>query len=56
MLIFAGIGLGMAAMPNLIIGAVPRGRSGEGTGINALVRSVGSSLGSQVVASCSPPA
>ncbi|MEU5885147.1 MFS transporter [Spirillospora sp. NPDC047279] len=50
MLVFAGIGLGMAAMPNLIIDAVPREKTGEGTGVNALVRSVGSSLGSQVVA------
>jgi MFS family permease len=45
-----GIGLAFAAMPNLIIDAVPPHQTGEATGINALVRSVGSSLGSQVSA------
>lgn len=43
-----GIGLAFAAMPNLIVEAVPRSRTGEATGFNTLVRSVGSSLGSQV--------
>src|SRR5205823_5893492 len=47
---FAGIGLGFAAMPNLIVDAVPQAQTGEATGFNALVRSVGSSLGSQVSA------
>jgi EmrB/QacA subfamily drug resistance transporter len=46
----SGIGLAFAAMPNLIIEAVPPHRTGESTGVNALVRSVGSSLGSQVSA------
>jgi EmrB/QacA subfamily drug resistance transporter len=46
----AGIGLAFAAMPNLIIEAVPPTQTGEATGFNALVRSVGSSLGSQVSA------
>jgi EmrB/QacA subfamily drug resistance transporter len=46
----AGIGLAFAAMPNLIIEAVPAHQTGEATGFNALVRSVGSSLGSQVSA------
>ena len=45
-----GIGLAFAAMPNLIIDAVPPGKTGEATGFNALVRSVGASLGSQVSA------
>jgi MFS family permease len=45
-----GIGLAFAAMPNLIIEAVPPRQTGEATGFNALVRSVGSSLGSQVSA------
>lgn len=48
---FAGIGLSFAAMPNLIVDAVPQHQTGEATGFNALVRSVGSSLGSQVSAS-----
>jgi EmrB/QacA subfamily drug resistance transporter len=47
---FAGIGLAFAAMPNLIVDAVPQEKTGEATGFNALVRSVGSSLGSQVSA------
>jgi EmrB/QacA subfamily drug resistance transporter len=45
-----GIGLAYAAMPNLIVDAVPREQTGEATGFNAVVRSVGSSLGSQVTA------
>jgi MFS family permease len=45
---FAGIGLAFSAMPNLIVDAVPPAETGEATGFNALVRSVGSSLGSQV--------
>jgi EmrB/QacA subfamily drug resistance transporter len=49
-LMSAGIGLAFAAMPNLIIEAVPLHQTGEATGFNALVRSVGSSLGSQVSA------
>jgi EmrB/QacA subfamily drug resistance transporter len=46
----SGIGFAFAAMPNLIIEAVPPAQTGEATGFNALVRSVGSSLGSQVAA------
>jgi EmrB/QacA subfamily drug resistance transporter len=46
----SGIGLAFAAMPNLILEAVPLHQTGEVTGFNALVRSVGSSLGSQVSA------
>ncbi|MGA7434988.1 MAG: MFS transporter [Solirubrobacterales bacterium] len=46
-----GVGLAFAAMPNLIMESVPASRTGEATGFNALIRSVGSSLGSQVVAS-----
>ncbi|MCX4098486.1 MFS transporter [Nocardia sp. alder85J] len=48
--VFGGIGLGMAAVPNLIVGAVPPDATGQATGVNALVRSVGSSIGSQVAA------
>ena len=44
-----GIGLAFAAMPNLIVDAVPQEQTGEATGFNALVRSVGSSLGAQAV-------
>ena len=45
-LVFAGIGMAFAAMPNLIVDAVPATQTGEATGVNALIRSVGSSLGS----------
>jgi EmrB/QacA subfamily drug resistance transporter len=50
MVVFTGIGLSMAAIPNLIVRAVPPEMTGQATGVNALVRSIGSSLGSQVVA------
>jgi EmrB/QacA subfamily drug resistance transporter len=49
-LMSGGIGLAFAAMPNLIMDAVPPEQTGEATGFNALVRSVGASLGSQVSA------
>ena len=45
-----GIGLAFAAMPNLIMEAVPPEETGQATGVNTLVRSVGASLGSQVSA------
>ncbi|MGW0711642.1 MFS transporter [Streptomyces sp. NPDC002643] len=50
MVVFTGIGLAFAAMPNLIVDAVEAGKTGEATGVNALIRSVGSSLGSQMIA------
>jgi EmrB/QacA subfamily drug resistance transporter len=50
-LLFAGIGLAFTAMPNLIIDAVPADRTGEATGVNTLVRSIGMALGTQIVAS-----
>lgn len=45
-----GIGLAFAAMPNLIVAAVPAERTGEATGFNTVMRSVGSSIGSQIAA------
>ncbi|MDQ1065229.1 MFS transporter [Streptomyces canus] len=48
--LFTGLGLSFAAIPNLVVDAVPATKTGEATGLNALVRSVGSSLGTQVVA------
>jgi MFS family permease len=51
LLLFVGIGMAFAAMPNSVIDAVPADKTGEATGVNALVRAVGSSLGSQVTAS-----
>ena len=49
-LMSTGIGLAFSAMPNLIVGAVPPTQTGEAIGFNALVRSVGASLGTQVSA------
>jgi EmrB/QacA subfamily drug resistance transporter len=49
-LISTGIAFAFAAMPNLILSAVPSSQSGQATGFNAVVRSVGSSVGSQVTA------
>jgi EmrB/QacA subfamily drug resistance transporter len=46
----AGIGLAFAAMPNAIIGAVPADHTGEATGVNAIARTVGSSVGTAVIA------
>ena len=46
----AGIGFAFAAMPNLILAAVPASQTGQATGFNAVVRSVGSSVGTQVAA------
>ena len=45
-----GIGLSFAAVSNLIVEAVPRENTGEATGINAIMRTVGGAIGSQVAA------
>ena len=45
-----GIGMSFAAVSNLIVEAVPRENTGEATGINAIMRTVGGALGSQVAA------
>ncbi|WP_187369071.1 MFS transporter [Baekduia soli] len=45
-----GVGLGYAALPNLIIDAVPRSETGEATGVNTVMRGIGAALGGQVVA------
>lgn len=49
-LIGAGIGIAYAAMPALIMGAVPLTETAAANGLNALMRSVGTSLSSAVVA------
>ena len=56
MVVFTGIGLSMAAIPNLIVLAVPPEMTGQATGVNALVRSIGSSLGSRSSPRFWPPA
>jgi MFS family permease len=46
----AGIGLALAAMSNAIIEAVPRTHTGEATSVNQIVREIGGSIGTAVVA------
>jgi EmrB/QacA subfamily drug resistance transporter len=43
-----GIGMAFAALPNLIIDAVPQTQTGEATAVNTLLRNVGASIGSQI--------
>lgn len=45
----AGIGIAYAAMPALIMGAVPLSETAAANGLNALMRSMGTSLSSAVV-------
>jgi MFS family permease len=46
----AGVGIGYAAMPTLIMDAVPMNEAGSAVGINALMRSVGTTIASAVMA------
>jgi MFS family permease len=52
MLLGYGFGLTFAltAMANLIVAGVPQEQTGESTGINTMLRTIGGALGSQVVA------
>lgn len=45
-----GVGLGYAAMPSLIMRAVPISETGAAIGLNTLMRSLGTSLASAVIA------
>lgn len=45
-----GIGLGYAAMPTLIMGAVPRSETGAANGLNTLMRALGTATASAVIA------
>ena len=49
MLISAGVGMGYAALPALIMGAVPVSETGAANGLNALMRSVGTSLSAALI-------
>jgi MFS family permease len=49
-LVFGGFGLALAALPNLIIEAVPQRITGEAVSVNAMVTRVSFSLGVQVPA------
>src|SRR6478736_1752538 len=46
----AGVGIGYAAMPTLIMDAVPMAEAGSAVGINALMRSVGTTVAAAVMA------
>jgi MFS family permease len=46
----AGMGLAFAAMSNAIIESVPVTQTGEATSVNSIVRSIGGSVGTAVVA------
>ena len=49
MIIGAGVGLSYSAMPALIMGAVPRTETAAANGLNALMRSVGTSTSAAVM-------
>ncbi len=42
------MGAAFASIPNLIVGAVDERETGEATGVNTVMRNIGSSLGAQV--------
>ena len=46
----AGVGIGYAAMPTLILGSVPAHEAASAVGINGLMRSVGTSVAAAVMA------
>jgi MFS family permease len=50
MLTSLGTSLSFSAMPNLIIEAVSPDQTGESTGVNSVVRTVGAAVGSQTIA------
>lgn len=47
-LVSAGVGAAFAAIPALVIGNVGAHETGEATGVNTIVRNVGSAVGSQI--------
>jgi EmrB/QacA subfamily drug resistance transporter len=48
LLMGAGIGLAFAALPNLIVEAVPPDQTGVATGINTIARTIGGGFGTQI--------
>ncbi|WP_052412432.1 MFS transporter [Streptomyces mutabilis] len=46
-----GVGFAYAALANLVVGAVTPQQVGEATGINTIMRTIGSALGAQITAS-----
>src|SRR4029079_14819749 len=49
-LLGCGIGLSFASMANLIVDAVPQSQTGEATGMNTIMRTVGGAFGAQIAA------
>ena len=49
-LVGTGIGIGFAAISNAIIESVPIVQTGEGIGVNTIARTIGSSIGTAVIA------
>jgi EmrB/QacA subfamily drug resistance transporter len=47
-IMFAGVGAAFASIPSLIIGAVKPTETGEATGVNTIMRNIGSAVGAQV--------
>jgi EmrB/QacA subfamily drug resistance transporter len=47
-LLFAGVGMAFASIPNLIVNAVEPTETGEATGVNTIIRNIGSAIGAQV--------
>jgi MFS family permease len=45
-----GIGMSFASMANLIVEAVPQHQTGEATGMNTIMRTVGGAFGGQIAA------
>jgi EmrB/QacA subfamily drug resistance transporter len=45
-----GIGLSFASMANLIVEAVPQSQTGEATGMNTIMRTIGGAFGAQIAA------
>jgi MFS family permease len=45
---FAGVGLAVGSMANLVVDAVPSSQTGEATGVNTVSRIVGAAIGTQV--------
>jgi MFS family permease len=50
-LVSAGSGAAFAAIPNLIVTAVSERETGEATGVNTIMRNIGSAIGAQVAGS-----
>ncbi|MEN3283319.1 MAG: hypothetical protein V7607_4459 [Solirubrobacteraceae bacterium] len=50
-LVSAGSGAAFAAIPNLIVTAVSARETGEATGVNTIMRNVGSAIGAQIAGS-----